>query len=107
MSDFADWIAHGIKHGGIAKDKRFLPLVLGVLLLVLVAGSYLVLVSRTAEKGRDIQQLEDVLSDVRAGNEHLEVQLAMEGSVQGLLQRARGKNFILPDRVEFLTVPEQ
>jgi len=107
VADFADWVAHGIKHGGMTKDKRFLPLVLCIVLLILIAGSYLVLVSRTAEKGRDIQRLEDELSDLRAGNEHLEVQLATEGSVQGLLQRAREKNFILADRVEFLTVPGQ
>ncbi|MCJ7737858.1 MAG: hypothetical protein MUQ10_11195 [Anaerolineae bacterium] len=107
MSGFADWIAREIKRWGMTKDKRILPLVLCVILLVLVGGSYLILVSRTAEKGRDIQWLEDELSDVRAGNEHLEVQLATEGSVRGLLQRAREQNFILADGVEFLTVPEQ
>jgi hypothetical protein len=107
MPDLADWVAHGIKQSGLTKDKRLVPLAVCVLLMVLVGGSYLVLVSRTAGEGRDIQRLEDELSDLRVGNEHLEVQLATEGSVQGLLQRAKGKGFILADKVEFLTIPEQ
>jgi len=85
----------------------FLRLFLCLAVVTLIAGSYLALVSRTAAQGRHIQQLEQQLFDIRRDNEHIEVQVAEEGSVQRLLERAREKNFILADKVDFLTVPGQ
>jgi hypothetical protein len=108
MSEFVDWLAHGIKEGRVTKDRRMLlRLSLCLVLLTAVAGTYLALVSRTAAQGRHIQQLEQELFDTRAENEHLEVLRAQEGSIQRLLRRAAAGNYVQADQVDYLTIPAE
>jgi len=108
MPDLADSVAHGIEQDQPVSGRRaFLRLLLLVLVLSVVAGSYLAIVSHTAGQGRHIQQLEKDLFDVRAENQHIEVQLAEEESVQRLLKRAQEEGFVVPDEVEYLVAPSR
>jgi len=99
-------MAQGIEQGQPVSGRRtFLRLLLFILVLSLVAGSYLALVSHTAGQGRHIQQLEKDLFDVRTENQHIEVQLAEEESVHRLLKRAGEQGFVAADQVEYLIAP--
>jgi cell division protein FtsL len=73
-----------------------------VVVLTLVAGLYLSLVSRTAARGRHIQQLQAELFRLRRENEQLEVDLASKGSVSRLWERAIDLGFTPQEQVEFL-----
>jgi cell division protein FtsL len=103
MSDFVHWVTHGIKRGRLEISPRtVLYLFTLVVVLTLVAALYLMLVSRTAARGRHIQQLQAELFRLRRENEQLEVQIASAGSVSRLRERAVGLGFVLAEQVEFL-----
>lgn len=103
MSDFMRWVTHGIKRGRFEMGPRTaLYLIMLVVVLTLVAGLYLMLVSQTAARGRHIQQLQAELFRLRRENEQLEVELASEGSVSRLLERAIELGFTPQETVEFL-----
>jgi cell division protein FtsL len=72
-----------------------------VAVLTLVAGLYLMLVSQTAARGRHIQQLQAELFRLQRENEQLEVELAREGSVSRLWERALELGFT-PQEPEYL-----
>jgi cell division protein FtsL len=103
MSDFLQWVTHGIKRGRFEvglHTARYLFVL--VVTLTLVAALYLLLVSRTAAWGRHIQQLEAELFRLQRENEQLEVELAGEGSVSRLWERAIELGFAPAEQVEFL-----
>ena len=103
MSDFMRWVTHGIKRGRFEMGPRTaLYLFVFVVVLTLVAGLYLTLVSRTAARGRHIQQLQAELFRLRRENEQLEVDLASGGSVSRLWERAIELGFTPQEPVEFL-----
>ena len=103
MSDFMQWVTHGIKRGRFEMSPRMaLRLFALVVVLTLVAALYLVLVSQTAARGRHIQQLEAELFHLQRENEQLEVELASESSVSRLWERAVELGFVPADDVEFL-----
>jgi cell division protein FtsL len=103
MSDFVHWVTHGIKRGRFEVGSRTaLYLSVLVVVLTLVAGLYLMLVSRTAAQGRHIQQLQAELFRLRRENEQLEVELASEGSVSRIWERAIELGFTSQEPVEFL-----
>jgi hypothetical protein len=103
MSDFMRWVTHGIKRGRFEMGPRMaLYLFVLVVVLTLVAGLYLTLVSRTAARGRHIQQLQAELFRLRRENEQLGVDLASEGSVSRLWERAIELGFTPQEPVEFL-----
>ncbi len=59
MSDFMRWVTHGIKRGQFEMNRRMaVYLFTFVVVLTLAAALYLMLVSRTAARGRRIQQLQ-------------------------------------------------
>jgi cell division protein FtsL len=103
MSDFLQWVTHGIKRGRFEispRTARYLSAL--VVVLTLVAALYLMLVSQTAARGRHIQQLQTELFRLRRENEQLEVELASESSVSRLWERAIDLGFAPAEQVEFL-----
>jgi len=103
MSDFMQWVTHGIKRGRFEVSPRLaLRLFALVVVLTVMAALYLMLVSRTAARGRHIQQLEAELFRLRRENEQLEVEIASEGSISHLWERAIELGFAPAEDVEFL-----
>lgn len=104
MSDFMQWVTHGIKRGRFEVDRRTaVYLFTCVVALTLVAALYLMLVSRTAARGRHIQQLQAELFRLQRENEQLEVEIAREGSVLHLWERATEMGFVPAEQVEFVS----
>lgn len=103
MSDFMEWVTHGIRRGRFEMDPRtalyLFALVAG---LTLVVALYLVLVSRTAACGRHIEQLQDELFRLQRENEQLEVDVARAGSISRLWERAIELGFVSAEWVEYL-----
>ena len=105
MSDFMQWVTHGIKRGRFEMRPRMaLRLLVLIVVLMLLAALYLMLVSRTAARGRHIQQLEVELFRLQRENEQLEVELASEGSVSRRLERATELGFVPAEDIEFMQV---
>ncbi len=103
MSDFMEWVTHGIKRGSFEMGPRTaLYLSALVVVLTLVVALYLTLVSWTAACGRDIQQLQEELFRLQRENEQLEVDVARAGSVSRLRERAIELGFVSAEWVEFL-----
>jgi cell division protein FtsL len=106
MSNFMQWVTHGIKRGRFEMSRRTLVyFAVVVALLVLVATLYLMLVSRTAAQGRHIEQLRADLAWLKKENEQLEVEIAKVDSVARLWSRAIELGFVPADQVEYLSVP--
>ena len=104
MSDFMHWVTHGIKRGRFEMNRRTaIYLFTLVVMLTLVAALYLTLVSRTAARGRYIQQLQVELFRLQRENEQLEVEIASEGSVARLWERADDLDLGPAEQVEFLS----
>lgn len=103
MSDFMQWVTHGVKRGRFEMNSRaILYLSTFFVALTLVAACYLMLVSRTAAQGRHIEQLQVELFRLQRENEHMEVQIARESSISRLMERAIEAGFVPAERVEFL-----
>jgi hypothetical protein len=103
MSDFMQWVTHGIKRGRFEMSSRTaLYVLVPVIVLTLVASLYLMLIGRTAARGRHIEELRVELFRLQRENEQLEVEIAEEGSVSPLLGRAIELGFTSAERVEFL-----
>lgn len=104
MSDFMQWVTHGIKRGRFEMDRRIvLCLAMLVVALTVIAASYLMLVSRIAARGRHIEQLQTRLFELQRENEQLEVELARESAVSRLWLRATQLGFQPAEEVEFLS----
>jgi hypothetical protein len=71
--------------------------------LVLVAGLYLALVSRTAAQGRRIEQLQMEVFRLQRENEQLAVEIAESSAIPVLMERASTLGFVPAEHVEFLT----
>ena len=105
MSDFMQWVTHGIKRGQFEMKRRMaVYLFTFVVVLTLAAALYLMLVSRTAARGRHIQQLQVELFRLQRENEQLEVEIASEGSVPYLWERATEMGFVPAQQIEFVSV---
>ena len=107
MSNFMQWVTHGIKRGRFEVSSRTaLYLLAPVVVLTLVASLYLMLIGRTAARGRYIEQLRVELFRLQRENEQLEVDIAEEGSVSRLWERAIELGFAPADQVEFLPLAD-
>ncbi|MDY6876945.1 MAG: hypothetical protein SWK90_12190 [Chloroflexota bacterium] len=103
MSDFMQWVTHGIKRGRFEMGPRTaLYLFAFVMVLTLVVALYLILVSRTAACGRHIEQLQEDIFRLQRENEQLGVDVARAGSVSRLRKRAAELGFVSVEWVEFL-----
>jgi hypothetical protein len=107
MSDFMQWATHGIKRGRFEMSSRTaLYLFAPVAMLTLTAALYLMLVSRTAARGRHMEQLRVELFQLQRENEQLEVEIAREGSVSYLRERVVNLGFIQAEQVELLPLAD-
>jgi len=103
MSDFIQWVTHGIKRGRLEMSSRTaLYLFVPVVVLTLVVALYLTLISRTAARGHHIEQLQAELFQLQRDNEQLEVEIAREGSISHLWERAVEIGLAPAEQVEFL-----
>lgn len=99
-------VSHGIKRGRFEMSPRMtLGVCVLVIVLVLVAAFYLMLVGQTAARGRRIEQLQAELARLQRENAQLEVDIAREGAVFRLLQRAYELGLVPAGQVEFLRPP--
>jgi cell division protein FtsL len=103
MSSFMQWVTHGIKRGRFEMSRRtaIYALVI-VVLLTSVAVVYLMLVSRTAARGRRVEQMRWELVWLEKENRHLEVQIAEKSAATDLLKRAAEQGFIQAQEVEYI-----
>lgn len=107
MSDWMQWMTHGIKRGRFEVGPRVALCTLAlVVALALIAAFYLILVSHTAACGRHIEQLRAELFRLQRENEQLELEIATEGSVSRLWERAIELGFVPAEQVEFLTIAD-
>lgn len=106
MGELTQWVRHGIKRGRFEMSPR---MVIGVfvlaIMLTLVAVLYLMLVSHTAARGRHIEQLQVELARLQRENAQLEVDIAIEGAISRLFQRAHELGLAPAGQVEFLGLP--
>jgi cell division protein FtsL len=79
----------------------------GTIAVGMVAGIYLNVTSRAALAGREIQDLEEAISDTQRNNADLETELAVLLSTGNLLARAEEMGFVpaSPEEVVFMTIP--
>jgi hypothetical protein len=107
MSDFMQWVTHGIKRGRFEMNPReILYLIAPALVLTLAAALYLVLISRTAARGRHVEELRLELFRLQRESEQLEVEIARASTVSRLWERAVELGFVPAERVEFLSVAD-
>jgi cell division protein FtsL len=107
MSSFMQWVTHGVKRGRFEVNRRTaLYLFTAIVVLVLVATLYLMLVSRTAARGRRVEQLRAELSWLKKENEQLEVEVAKASAVSRLWSRAVELGFVPADQVEFASLSD-
>lgn len=108
MSDFVHWVRHGIRRSGFQVSSRVAwSVVLTVAALTLFSGLYLGLVSRTAARGRHVEQLRSELAGLQRENEQLQVRVAAQGSVERLWVRAEELGFAPAGQVEYLLPAEE
>lgn len=104
MSSFLEWATHGVRRGRLELDSRPIVLLFTIgAVLVLVAGLYLALVSRTAAQGRRIEQLQMEVFRLQRENEQLAVEIAESSAIPVLMERASTLGFVPAEHVEFLT----
>lgn len=103
MSDFIEWVTHGVKRGRFDLEPRAIAgLFVFISTLTVVTALYLMLVSRTAARGRCIEQLQAELAHLQRENARLEVELVKKASVSRLMERATALGFVPAERVVFL-----
>lgn len=107
MSDFLEWATHGVKRGRLELDSRPVGLLVAIVVtLALVAAIYLGLVSRTAARGRRIEQLQTEVFRLQRENEQLAVEIADVSSTARLMERAKALGFAPAEQVEFLVASD-
>lgn len=106
MGELRQWITHGIKRGRFEMSPRVAIGVFALTIaLMLVAVLYLMLVSQTAARGRHIEQLQAELARLQRENAQLEVDIAREGAISRLIQRAHELGLAPAGQIEFLRPP--
>lgn len=104
MSDFLEWVAHGVKRGRFEMESRAavgLSVVAGV--VTLVTALYLILISRTAARGRYIEGLQAEIFRLQRENQQLTVEIAEQGTVSLLEERARDLGFVPAEEIQFVS----
>ncbi len=103
MSDFLEWVTHGVKRGRFEMDSRAvvaLSVVVGA--LAVVTALYLMLISRTAARGRYIEELQAEVFRLQRENHQLAVEIAEESAVSRLWERAEALGFEPAEGIEFV-----
>jgi cell division protein FtsB len=107
VSDFIQWVTHGVKRGRFEMGRRTALYLLAIVMaLTVTAALYLMLVSRTAARGRHIQQLQAELFRLQRENQQLEVEIAKESAITNIWSRAIELGFIPAEQVEYLALAD-
>jgi len=107
MSDFVEWVTHGVKRGRFEIDSRSavaLSIVAGTLTVVMAL--YLILISRTAARGRRIEELQAEIFHLQRENQQLMVEIAEESAVSRVRERAQALGFAPAQEMEFVVGSE-
>lgn len=107
MSDFVKWVTHGVKRGKFEMGSGgAVALSLVVVALTLVTALYLILISRTAARGRYIEGLQAEVFHLQRQNEHLLVEIAEQSAISRMRQRAEALGLVPADVIEYVTDSE-
>ena len=89
-------------------QRQWLGLILlGVILIAMVAGVYLNVTARASLAGREVQMLEEQITENQRTNADLETQLAAQTSTAAMEQRASELGFqpANPEEIVYVFVP--
>ncbi len=103
MSDFLEWVTHGVKRRQLGMDSHAavaLSIVAGV--LAMVTALYLILVGRIAARGRSIEGLKAEIFRLERENQHITVEIAAESAVFRLEERAEALGFVPAEEIEYV-----
>jgi hypothetical protein len=107
VSDFLEWVTHGAKRGRFEMDARAavaLSIVVGALAIVMTL--YLILISRTAARGRYIEDLQAEVFRLERENQQLTVLIAEESAISRVRERAQALSFVPAEVIEFVAGSE-
>jgi Ribonuclease G/E len=107
MADFVEWVTHGVKRGRFEMDSRSavgLAVVAGTLTVVMAL--YLIVISRTAARGRHIEELHADIFRLQRENQQLMVEIAKESAVSSVEERAQALGFVPAQEIEFVVDSE-
>jgi hypothetical protein len=107
MSHFLEWVTHGAKRGRFEMDSRAavaLSIVVGA--LTVVTALYLILISRTAARGRYIEELQAEMFRLERENQQLTVRIAEESAIARVRERAQALGFAPAQEIEFVAGSE-
>lgn len=107
MSDFVEWVTHGVKRGRFEMDSQSavaLSIVAGTLTVVIAL--YLIIISRTAARGRHIEELQATLFHLERENQQLMVEIAEESVVSRVRERAEALGFAPAQEIEYVVDSE-
>ncbi len=107
MSDFVEWVTHGVKRGKFEMSSAAaVGLSLVVVVLTLVTALYLILISRTAARGRYIEGLQAEVFRLQRENEQLLVEIAQESAVSRMRERAEALGLVVAEEIEYVSGSE-
>jgi hypothetical protein len=96
-------LRHGFRRNGPNLSRRAaLSLLLGMALVWLLAGAYLVLVSQTMIAARRVQDMRDHLLQMHRENADLEQEVAKRLVVDRLLGEVEGDGYAPATRIEYV-----
>ncbi len=108
MPDFLEWVTHGVKQGRFEMNAAAtVGVSLVVVVLTLVTALYLMLISRTAARGRYIEGLQAQAFGLQRENQQLMVDIAEQSTVSGLRERAEALGLVAAETIEFVADLEQ
>jgi len=103
MSNFLEWVTHGVKQRQSAMDSRAvvaLSVVAGA--LTMVTALYLILISQIAARGRTIEGLKAEIFRLQRENQHLAVEIGAQSAVSRLEERADALGFVPAEEIEYV-----
>ncbi len=104
MPDFMEWVTHGVKQGRLEINAAAtVGISLAVVVLTLVTALYLMLISRTAARGRYIEGLQAEAFRLQRENQQLMVEIARESTIPGLRERAEALGLVAAETIEFVS----
>lgn len=107
MSDFVEWVTHGVKRKRFEMDSRS-AVVLSVVVTTLtgVMALYLIVISRNAARGRHIEELQADIFRLQRENQQLAVEIAEESAISRVRERAQSLGFVPAQEIEFVAGSE-
>ncbi len=107
MSDFVEWVTHGVKRGRFDIDSRAaVGFSIAVVTFTVVTALYLILISQTAARGRYIEGLQAEIFRLQRANQQLEVEIAEHSAISRMRERAEALGLVPAEEIEFVSDSE-